>query len=158
MKPKLIIHLNNPKAPKPNQPLAPGVCAVIVGKNNEIFLHQRIDSNKWSLPGGQMKIGESISQSILREIKEETNLDVKIQRVMGIYTSPKCVFEFPDGKVYQSFVVAFLAKAVSYKVILNKESISYQWFKKEEIKKLDTLPFVKEIIINALSEKNTFFD
>lgn len=155
---KLVIYDNQPNAPKPNRPLAPGACAVLVNNEGKVFLHKRIDSNVWALPGGQMKIGESVSQCCLREIKEETSLKAKIVKLVGLYTSPKIVFRFPDNGIFQSFVVAFLCQAQYGQVLLNKESRSYQWFNLKEIKKLKTLPFVKKIIADAFTKKQATFD
>lgn len=158
MKSELTIFTNDSKAPKPNKPLVPGVCAVLVNTKNQIFLHKRIDSNLWSLPGGQMQIGESISRCCLREIKEETNIKAKIVKLMGLYTSPRIVFRFPNGNIFQSFVVAFLCRVQHGRVLLNKESRNYQWFNLEEIKKLKTLPLVKKTISDAFTKKQATFD
>lgn len=105
-----------------------------------------------------MQFGESISECILRETKEETNLDIRIDRLIGIYTSPTVVFEFPNGDVYQSFVVAFLCKTKNKKVILNDESQSYKWTSIKELESLNTLPFVKEIITAGISKSDPIFD
>lgn len=158
MKSKLVIYNNDPNAPRLNIPITPGVCAVIVDKKNRIFLYKRSDSNKWALPGGTMKLGESISQCCLREVKEETNLDILIKKLVGIYTSPKCIFDFGNGKIFQSFVVAFFCEIISGEVILNEESSEYAWHNREDISKLDALPFVKEIITDALTKMEATFD
>ncbi|PIR80230.1 MAG: NUDIX hydrolase [Candidatus Levybacteria bacterium CG10_big_fil_rev_8_21_14_0_10_35_13] len=155
---KLKIYNNQPNAPKPNRPLMPGACAVIINQNRGILLHKRADGKVWSLPGGQMNLGESISQCLLRELREELNISVQIIRLIGIYTSPKVIFEFPNGDVFQSFVVAFLCKAKDDKIKINKESTSFKWTRLGELKKLKTLPFVKEIIADALSAKPAAFD
>ena len=155
---KLTIYNNQSNAPKPNRPLMPGACAVIINKNREILLHKRADGDVWSLPGGQMNLGESISQCLLRELREELNINVQIIRLIGIYTSPKVIFEFPNGDVFQSFVVAFLCKAKNDKITLSQESKSFKWIKLYELKKLKTLPFVKEIIADAFSSNPPTFD
>lgn len=155
---KLTIYNNQPNAPKPNRPLIPGACAVVLNKDKGILLHKRTDNDAWSLPGGQMKLGESISQCLLRELKEEVNIYVKIVKLIGIYTSTKVIFKFPNGDVFQSFVVAFLCETKDEKVVLNRESTAYKWVKLDELKNLKTLPFVKETILDAFSKKQSVFD
>lgn len=158
MKSKLKIYDNHPNAPIPTVPLTPGTCAVIVDEKKRIFLHKRSDSTAWALPGGTMELGESISQCCIREVAEEASLNVSIKRLVGIYTSPKCIFDFGDGNIFQSFVVAFLCNLISGEVRLNDESSEHDWFKQEEIFQLDTVPFVKEIIADGLTKREAIFD
>jgi len=155
---KLIIFHNNKKAPKPNKPLTPGVCAVILNKNNEVFLHKRSDlKNLWALPGGTMKVGESVAKCCKRELYEETKLKVSPEKLIGLYTSPNCIFKWSDNLIYQSFVIAFLCKSKSSKIILNAESDTYGWFKKNDLQKLETVPYVKKIVQDAFSKKKSSF-
>ena len=56
----------------------------ILIENNEILLVQQklSDKRKWSLPGGRLERGETLSQGLIREMKEETGLDVEIIRML----------------------------------------------------------------------------
>jgi ADP-ribose pyrophosphatase YjhB (NUDIX family) len=158
---ELKVYDRGKKAPKPNQSIQPGACAVILNKRNQILLHKRDDSEFWALPGGGMEIGESISECCLREIKEELNLIVEIEKLIGIYTSPECVFEWRDGnesKGFQVFVVAFLCRTENDSIKINNESTAAEWFLEQDIKNKKTLPYVKEAIDNALHSGNTYFD
>lgn len=57
----------------------------------EILLIQRKNppfQGKFALPGGFVEYGESVEEACIREVKEETNLDVKIERLIGVYSKP----------------------------------------------------------------------
>ncbi len=65
--------------------------AVII-KDNKVLLIKRgtqPDRGFWAVPGGYVNWNESVEDSVRREVKEETNLDVKQLKLIGVYSSPK---------------------------------------------------------------------
>lgn len=54
-----------------------------------LLVKQDYGHQYWSLPGGVVEPGESVEQAAIREVKEETGLDIRITRVVGIYSKPK---------------------------------------------------------------------
>jgi ADP-ribose pyrophosphatase YjhB (NUDIX family) len=154
----LKVFYKDSNSPVPKLPLTPGVCAVIQNDKYQILLHKRSDNDLWTLPGGKMKIGESISECCKREIKEELNLNIKIIRIIGLYTSPDFVFDFGNDQIFQPFVVAFLCKSKTKDFQINSESTNAKWFDLAQISKLDVFPYTEKIISHALGKKETFFD
>lgn len=64
-----------------------GVGAFIVNKNNELLLQKRAvpaEKDHWCIPGGRVELFETLEQTVIREAKEETGLDVKIISIMGV--------------------------------------------------------------------------
>ena len=66
----------------------------------------RSDNELWVLRGGAMNIGESVGQAVIREVKEETMLDVEPTGVVGIYSDPGHVIAYAHGEVRQEFSIA----------------------------------------------------
>lgn len=64
------------------------VCGICLKDDNSILLVEHKGLGKpgefWSPPGGELKFGESIHQALIREFKEETNLDIKVLNFMAI--------------------------------------------------------------------------
>jgi 8-oxo-dGTP diphosphatase len=54
-----------------------------------LLVRQSYGQRYWSLPGGSMEPGESIEQAAVREAKEETGLDVRLTRLVGVYSKPE---------------------------------------------------------------------
>lgn len=75
-----IDYFNDPNAPKANT-IIPAASAIVTNHEGKILLHRRSDNDLWALPGGSMDIGESISETAVREVKEETGLDVRVDYI-----------------------------------------------------------------------------
>lgn len=59
-------------------------------KNHPIVLIERKNPPAgWALPGGFVDVGETVEQAAIREAKEETNLDVTLTELLGIYSDPR---------------------------------------------------------------------
>jgi ADP-ribose pyrophosphatase YjhB (NUDIX family) len=63
------------------------VCVVVIN-SGQVLLTKRTDFHIWCLPSGGVEDGESISAAALRETLEETGLEVRLTRLVGIYSRP----------------------------------------------------------------------
>lgn len=82
---------------------------VVIPSGGGVVLIQRgTDPYKgmWALPGGFVDVGETVESAAVREAKEETNLDVELERFVGVYSEPD---RDPRG---HNISVAFLARVV----------------------------------------------
>ncbi len=87
----------------PEQPLV-GIGAVIVC-NGRILLEKRKGEpgrGKWSIPGGIVELGESAEQTVIREVKEETNLEVEKPKLVDVVNS---LTLDEHGKVKYHFII-----------------------------------------------------
>jgi 8-oxo-dGTP diphosphatase len=78
--------------------LTPTAVAVIRDEAGRILLIRRGDGGGWSLPGGVMEPGERLDQCLIREVQEETGLDVEPVRLIGVYSDPDVNhITYPNG-------------------------------------------------------------
>lgn len=61
----------------------------VVINDGQVLLIQREDFKVWALPGGQVDPGESVAQAAIREVKEETGIDIEHLCLVGIYFRPQ---------------------------------------------------------------------
>ena len=82
--------------------LRPGASALIFNETRDrILMTQREDNNRWCLPGGGMDPGERAAEACVREVLEETGLEVRVVRLVGVYTSNS--FSLQVKPPYQCF-------------------------------------------------------
>ena len=66
-----------------------GVFALIFDNEGCILLGHRRDIDWWNLPGGGMESGETVDEALCREVREETGLEVEVERLVGVYSKPQ---------------------------------------------------------------------
>lgn len=113
----------------------PSVSAVIFDRRRRLLLQQRSDGGQWGLPGGSVEIGESVTDAIAREVREETGLAVVPRRLIGIYSNPGLqVVRYPDGNVWHYVNVCFECAVRGGTLTTCDETLALEWVA------LDALP------------------
>lgn len=90
----------------PDLLLSIGVSALIRNEAGEILVTQRGDDGRWVEPGGGLEPGETPAQAIIREVREETGLDVEPVRLIGVYGGPNYRVTGKEG--VQTSIVGFV--------------------------------------------------
>lgn len=122
-------------APKPNT-IRPAAAVALFNSKKEILLLRRKDNGKWTMPGGTLEFGESLTSCALREVKEECGLDVEIKDIVGTYTDPNIIVAYSDGEVRQEFTIVYYGEVKNFEIQLDEESSAYQWISLDAIKNL----------------------
>ena len=129
-------YYNDPQAPAPNS-LVVATSAVVTDDAGRILLQRRTDSGNWALPGGGMEMNESLADSVVREVKEETGLDVEVTGLVGTYTDPRHIIAYTDGEVRRQFNICYTARVVGGQLAISDESTELRFIDPAE---LDSLP------------------
>lgn len=127
------------------------VVAAIIKNNNKILCVQRGEnkyeyiSYKYEFPGGKIEKGESLKETVIREIKEELNMDIKPEEAFITVTH-----QYPN---FLLIMHSFICSCEDPKVILT-EHIDYKWLATTaEFKNLDwaaaDIPIVNKLIANG---------
>ena len=101
--------------------------AIIIDKNRVLCLKN--ERNEWDFPGGKINFKENIEDCLKREVKEETNLDIKNLKIL----KPFCL-RFNDVPV---FIVVYSAEiSCDSTILVSYEHSEYNFFSKSEIKNM----------------------
>lgn len=143
-------------APTPGA-VVPAASAVVVDAEGRILLCRPRDDGLWSLPSGPMEPGESITQTVIREVTETTGLGVKVVNLVGIYSDPEHVVEYSDGKIGQLLSICFACKPESGATVFGDESYQVGFFSREELRIVEIHPAHMVWINDYLSESQDPF-
>jgi len=138
--------------------LAVGCEAAIFDESGErILIIRRRDNGMWCQPGGHIEPGESVAETCVREVKEETGLDVDVFRLVGIYSDPNRVAEYADGNRFHPIVLSFEARVIGGSLHDSDESSEMGFFTMAEIKGMDYMMPLFNRIEDAFARREAAF-
>ena len=143
-----IDYLNDPTAPKANS-IVVATSAYVENDDGQILLIRRTDNGLWSLPGGGMEPGETVIGGAVREVKEETGIDVEVSGLVGIFSNPAHVVAYPDGEVRQGFSICVFARPIGGMMHTSKESTEVAWAARDELAQRNMHPEIRRRIEHA---------
>lgn len=117
-----------------------------IRKDNKILLLHRSDlkaymPGKWDIPGGTLETGETPIDTVIREVKEETGIDIQINNIRYIYTNK---VELPFRQTIQ---LIYDAEYIYGDIVINPlEHQNYKWVSIEEIEKHELINFLVEML------------
>jgi glycerol-1-phosphatase len=133
--------------------IRPGVGAVIFD-GDRVLLQRRDDNGRWGLPGGGVDAGESVVAAVVREVREETGLDVEPLRLIGVYSDPANhqVIAYPDGNVIHYVSAVFECAIRGGTLACGPESLELGFFAPDALPD-DTLAISRIRIVDALARQ-----
>ena len=135
--------------------LQDGAAAIILNSKNQILLQSRADRDKWGLPGGCQELGERFHDTIIIEIKEETNLDVKEGdlELVDIVSGKSRRNDYPNGDVVINNTVLYCIKKYSGELKWDNESKNMKFFDIDKLPENQNDPDLIQIYLKRRKNK-----
>lgn len=96
----------------PERPVV-GVGGVVIANGRVVLIRRGNEPRKgeWSIPGGRLEVGETLTEGVRRELREETGLDVEVAELIEAFER---IYRDPDGRVrYHYVILDYLCRASS---------------------------------------------
>jgi len=136
-----------------------GASALIVREDGRILMLQHMNESAWRPPSGFCDLGENVAQTAVREVREETGLDIQPERIIAIHSTPRLNVTYPNGDQIRNVGVVFRAKLqgglpkvdgreiaemawMTPAEALSSYDISHRWFFDELLSRLDQGYFI----------------
>ncbi|WP_026423171.1 NUDIX hydrolase [Actinokineospora inagensis] len=149
-------YYHDPNAPTPNS-IVVAVTAYITNADGHLLLIRRTDNDLYSIPGGALDVGETLTQTVMREVKEETGIDVEVTGLVGIYSDPGHVIAYTDGEVRQEFSICFRAGVVGGTLRTSDESKEVGWHPVDSLGDLNMHPTIRLRIQHGSQNQAPYF-
>jgi 8-oxo-dGTP pyrophosphatase MutT (NUDIX family) len=119
-------------------------------KREKVLLTQRTDNGRWCLPGGRLESGESAAEACEREVWEETGLQVRATRLIGVYSNPDQLVIYSDGNKAFFVVLSFEAEVIKGKLGLSNETTAFGYYSLQEMESMPIHGEHKQRVEDAL--------
>lgn len=124
------------------------VAAVIADESGKILITQRnlkkAQGGLWEFPGGKIELNETREDAIIRELKEELNIDVKVEG----YIDEK-IFNYPEKDIN---LIALKCNILNGNMVLNEHEDA-RWIDRDELTNYNFAPADMFIVKNIMKER-----
>ncbi|MDO3701728.1 NUDIX domain-containing protein [Micromonospora sp. C28SCA-DRY-2] len=127
----------------------PSVSAVVRNAAGELLLGQRADDGRWSVVSGFVEPGEQPATAVVREVYEETGLDVEPVRLSSVVSHPH---SYPNGDRCEYLNLGFHCRLLGGTARVNDdESVAVRWFPMDALPALDA--HGRTVVAHALADE-----
>ncbi len=127
------------------------VRALILNEKNKVLLVEDPKTKVWALPGGFAEIGISPVENVIKEVQEETGLNVSVDNLIAVYDTNK---SNPENSLAHYYKLIYYCKKVSGNLTTSMETSSVAFFDLKELPQLSTKRNTKKQIIDCFENRN----
>jgi 8-oxo-dGTP diphosphatase len=119
------------------------VGGIVENEHGEVLL-VKTHHGGWVFPGGQVEIGGNLEDALIREVKEESGIDISVASLIGVYSNTG-VHKWYDGvtDVPTKLMLDFVCKSLGGELAISDETSESKWVEKEKVLDLVTAKAVR---------------
>ena len=151
-----VDYFNEPGAPAPNS-IVIAVSAFVQDDRHRILMIRRTDNSLYALPGGRHELGETMTETAVRETREETGFTIEVDSLVGIYSNPHHVMSYDDGEVRQEFSICFRGHVTGGQARTSSESREVVWVDPADLEAKQVHPSIRLRIEHAMTRTTPFY-
>lgn len=111
---------------------------------DEMLLVKTRRDGEWVFPGGQVEVGENLIDGVIREVKEESGIDVIVSHLVGVFSNTATYEGHSGVKVVPTKVMFdFVCEPIGGELTSSDETSDSRWVSKEEVLEMVTAPALR---------------
>ena len=116
-----------------------GATTLVFNSNNELLLNLRSDTNNWGIPGGSKELNETLEECAIRELKEETNINVNDLELVTVLSGKEYYFKYPNEDELDCVIVLYKVSDYDGELKINDgESKKLEFFSLDNMPELES--------------------
>jgi 8-oxo-dGTP diphosphatase len=136
-------------------PAAPlvGVGALIIDAGRIVLIRRGRPpaEGEWSIPGGLVRLGETIGEAVAREAREETGLEVQPEVLVELLER---IFPDEQGRVRYHYVLAdYSCRVIGGALLAGSDAAEAMWVSREDLESFNLAPITMRVVLKALDQR-----
>ena len=116
-----------------------GATTLVFNNNNELLLNLRSDTNNWGIPGGSKELNETLEECAIRELKEETNINVNDLELITVLSGKEYYFKYPNDDELDCVIALYKVSNYDGELKINDvESKELKFFSLDNLPELES--------------------
>ena len=116
-----------------------GATTLVFNNKNELLLNLRSDTNTWGIPGGSKELNETLEECAIRELKEETNINVNDLELITVLSGKEYYFKYPNEDELDCVIALYKVSYYDGELNINdKESKQLKFFSLDNLPELES--------------------
>ncbi|MCK9859875.1 NUDIX hydrolase [Paenibacillus sp. ATY16] len=119
------------------------VGGIVENERGDVLL-VKTQHDGWVFPGGQVEVGENLTDALRREIEEESGITCVVLQMIGVYSNT-CMYKWHDGvtDVPTKLMLDFICRPAGGSLRTSEETSEVRWVRKEEVLDLIHSPAIR---------------